>query len=225
MAWWFMPGVMLATGMYVRHKVKSAKVRWLNMSEEDAKKLPTIAAIAKSDGGDVLPEAPEGFRWKEIQLIYSASPFAPQSTFKVNVLAPWLANNVPTGTQGYAGFSDLRALLTTQNLRTAPYLGTPPRPPNESAGAAVLKQVLQDMLRQLPPGAGIIKPVKGAQIQRGDLAVTQDCRLGRVVSTPLVYYPNHIVALTEIYPNKGRKLMVPYAQIQCAFGVRRRMAL
>lgn len=216
MAWWFTPALMFGVSYYVRNKIKSAKVRWLNMPEAEAKKLPTIAAIAKSEGGEALPEPPEGYRWKPITLIYSASPFAPQSTFEVNVLESWLGNGAPTSQE----VGGLHYFLTREYLQTAPRLGTPPRAPNESTGAAVLREAVRDMLRRVPVGGAAVTPIKPPQLQRGDLVVTRDCRIGRVISTPLVYGTRHVVALLELHPKEGQKIMVPYSDVQCAFGVR-----
>jgi len=226
MAWWMMPAVMVGTGLYVRNKVKSAKFKWLNMTEEEVKQLPTIYAIGKAEGGDALPEPPAGFRWKPLSLIYAASPFAAQSEFLVYVVDKAVATPVlGTGTEGYLGAGDLAYFLTAEYVRAAPRLGQGPwltgLGTTASAAAQSLKAAITETRRGLAAHGMSITPIYPGKVRRGDFIVTRDCSLGQVISTPQVYGVQHVVAADRVYPKKNGNLLVPYKDILCAFGVRR----
>lgn len=91
--WWLMPGVMFGINLYVKSK-KDAKFLYILAPEGEVKKLPVIMAIGKAEKAEALPAPPGGYRWKEITLTYSVSPFSPPSDTKVHVLEQWL-NGAP----------------------------------------------------------------------------------------------------------------------------------
>ena len=85
---WFMPALVFGAGMYIKNKGSAGKFRWLSMTELEAKKLPVIAAVHKSESGEALPAAPPGAKWKPITLLYAAGPFSAPSEVLIHVLDP-----------------------------------------------------------------------------------------------------------------------------------------
>jgi hypothetical protein len=130
---WLMPALVFGAGLYIKSKAAAGKFRWLVMTEKDAKKLPVIAAVHKAESGDALPQAPSGFRWKPITLMYAASPFSAPSEIEVHVLERWLNDaHMPEGGTGsmhddadnYSGSTG--SFITAEDLQAAPaplYMG------------------------------------------------------------------------------------------------------
>ncbi len=99
--WWIMPAVLGGLMMYGKAKA-SAAFRWIMSTEDAVLGMPVALLLTKVNTGEALPAAPEGFRWKPVDINYAASPFAAPSTISVNVLEQWL-NGVakPSGVSGF----------------------------------------------------------------------------------------------------------------------------
>lgn len=91
--WWLMPGTMFLVSQWIKSRANGAKL-YLMKTEEEVKAVPVIVAVGQAAKAKELPPAPGGFRWKEIVLTYSVSPFSAPSEAKINVLEKWL-NNAP----------------------------------------------------------------------------------------------------------------------------------
>ena len=90
---WMMPAVTLAIALYVKGKRKAGKVRWVERTEEQLKKLPAGFILAKLlDYGDELPPPPEGSKWREITMLVSTSPISAPEELVVHVLDPIFMN-------------------------------------------------------------------------------------------------------------------------------------
>lgn len=95
---WLFPAVLFGAGLWIKQKQKAGKFRWIAQGEDAVKAMPVILAVAKAESGEALPEPPQGFRWKEITLIYSVSPLSPPSEARIHVLEQWLNGIQPEQT-------------------------------------------------------------------------------------------------------------------------------
>jgi len=98
--WWLMPGTMFLVNAWIKSRGDGAKL-WLMKTEDEVKQIPVIVAAGQAEKGAVLPAPPGGYRWKEIVLTYSVSPFSAPSEVRVNVLDKWLNDAPKPGGAGY----------------------------------------------------------------------------------------------------------------------------
>lgn len=103
---WVFPALLFGAGLYIKQKQKAGKFRWIAQPEGAVKAMPVILAVAKSESGEALPEPPQGFRWKEIVLMYAASPLSAPSEARIHVLEQWL-NNAPAGANSFVSLEGL----------------------------------------------------------------------------------------------------------------------
>lgn len=98
--WWLMPGTMFLVNAWIKSRGDEGKL-WLMKTEDEVKQIPVIVAAGQAEKGKDLPPAPGGYRWKEVVLTYSVSPFSAPSEVKVNVLEKWLNDAPKPGGAGY----------------------------------------------------------------------------------------------------------------------------
>lgn len=96
--WWLMPGVIGGLMLYAKSKAAAA-FRWINSDEASVMSMPVALLLTKLSSGDALPTAPDGFRWKSIEVSFASSPFVAPQTLQVNVMeavpAPGPAPAIP----------------------------------------------------------------------------------------------------------------------------------
>ncbi|MGH8898770.1 MAG: hypothetical protein ACRDZ4_17545, partial [Egibacteraceae bacterium] len=105
--WWVMPAVTFGITQFIKAKGKDT-FAWLRKTEEEAKAMPVLLAVGQAESGPQLPDAPEGYRWKQIALAYSVSPFSAPGEAKLWVLEKWLNDAQPLQ-KGAGAMHDLQA--------------------------------------------------------------------------------------------------------------------
>jgi len=131
-AWWLMPAVTGAAMLVTRYKAAAGKVRWLEMTEDDAKKLPPALLIYRLESGDALPPAPAHMAWKSISMLVAVSPFAAPTDMELHVWEPmFAAPGVPPASPQVlpAGVQDLNYAFLTESEA---YAHHPPPPTVEA---------------------------------------------------------------------------------------------
>lgn len=188
-AWWLMPGLTLGVALYVRSKRKAGKVRWIEKTEEELKKLPAGLIMAKLlDYGDELPQPPEGFKWREITMLISTTPISAPEELVVHVLDPIFQNGeglLPVHSLEEPGIGSLGStylttqqeeasphlgyFLTEQYLQTAPHLGgiSGLAPRDEAMALHHAFHQYGKRLQHKPPTSATV----------GDVVVTPDCQV------------------------------------------------
>lgn len=123
MAGWIMPVVIGGLMMYAKSKA-SAAFRWILSDEASVKSMPVALLLTKVTTGEALPAAPQGFRWKAIEVNFASSPFSTPQTLSINVLEQWLNGAAkPEGVSGFltsqavAAAGGIHGFLTTQEMQ------------------------------------------------------------------------------------------------------------
>lgn len=113
MAGWIMPVVIGGLMMYAKSKA-SAAFRWILSDEASVKSMPVALLLTKVTTGEALPAAPQGFRWKQIEVSFASSPFAAPQTLVINVLEQWL--NGASKPEGVSGFLTSQAVVQARGM-------------------------------------------------------------------------------------------------------------
>lgn len=84
-----MPALIGGLMLYGKSKA-SAAFRWIMSDEMSVLSMPVALLLTKVETGESLPEAPQGFRWKQVSVSFASSPFATPQQLIINVLEQWL---------------------------------------------------------------------------------------------------------------------------------------
>lgn len=116
MAWWWTPAIVGGLMLYAKSKA-SAAFRWILSDEASVKSMPVALLLTKISSGEVLPAAPQGFRWKAVELNFASSPFSSPQTLVIDVLDPFMgaANGAAPAAQT-PGVTGASGFLTSQSL-------------------------------------------------------------------------------------------------------------
>lgn len=232
-AWWVMPAVIGGLMMYGKSKA-SAAFRWIMSTEDAVMSMPVALLLTKVSTGEALPAAPQGFRWKPVDVNYAASPFAAPQKLTINVLEQWL-NGVPKP-QGVSGFltsqqllaSGMHGFVTAQELEARTMEGFLDKE------AALMAPHVGEVLRreeylyapQTAPDFGGLGSL-GVDLRRRGLVLTpigpKGVRSGDYVVTTggALYMALDGGKYKELHPQAGRVVGGLPGRFQSAFGVRR----